>query len=110
MKKIPILLIIFLSHNLLANDDWSAPTKITEINAGYKEGFILFRTEATHVNPNNCASDYYYAVREGDADLQIILSILLSAQRSGAKIQVGANSTQCDALGNRISVSRVRSL
>ena len=108
MKHVFLIFAILFSHNILAND-WSAPTKVTEINAGYKEGILLFKTEAAHVNPKNCVSSFYI-VREGDADLQIILSILLAAQRSGSKIQVGANSNKCDQSGNRISVSRVRSL
>lgn len=65
-------------------------------------------TSDTHVNPKGCVATYY-AVRDGDADVSIILSVLLAAQKSESKILVGVNPEACDASG-RISVTRIRSL
>ncbi len=106
MKKI-VLIVALMSGGALAND-WSGPTNVVDIYAGYKDGTLLFTTSDPHINPNGCFTSYY-TVREGDADLSIILSVLLAAQKSGAKIHVGVDADACDASG-RISVTRVRSI
>ena len=107
MKLFSFAFLILISIPSFAND-WSQVTKVGQINTGYVQGLILFQTEKAHHNPKNCDSAFY-AVRQGDAQLEQILSILLAAQKSGGSIQVGVNSSKCD-IGGRISVSRIRSL
>lgn len=107
MKLFGLAALLFLSVPSFAND-WSQATKVAEINTGYTGGFILFRTEKAHHNPKNCDAAFY-AVRQGDAEVDQILSVLLAAQKSGGSIQVGVNSSKCDQHG-RISVTRIRSL
>ncbi|WP_064791912.1 hypothetical protein [Shewanella woodyi] len=101
------LVLAAMSHSAFSGD-WGVVTKVSEINTGYSGGLILFRTVKAHNNPKGCDAAYY-AVREGDAEVSQILSVLLAAQKSGGNIRVGVNSTKCDA-GGRISVSRIRSL
>ena len=106
--KLVLALLVCLSFNVFADIDKSDATTITEIWAGYQEGVLLFKTTEAHVNPHECTSTYY-VVRDGDANLQVILSVLLAAQRSGSKVIVGVNTSECDSSG-RISVTRVASL
>lgn len=89
-------------------DDWSEPSKVADISAGYITGVVLFATEKPPHNPNNCDANFY-AVQESTAQVDQILSVLLAAQKSGGLIQVGVNSKACDHVG-RISVTRIRSL
>lgn len=112
MKNLLILILGgFAFVPCLIAGEWSEATKITDITAGYKDQFLLFKTEKAHHNPKSCNSDYY-VVSKDDADIEIIFAILLSAQRSGSEIRVGVDSSKCStsAVGGRISVSRVRSL
>jgi hypothetical protein len=68
-----------ISHSALSSD-WSVVTKVSEINTGYSGGYILFRTVKVHNNPKGCDAAYY-AVRQGDAEVSQILSVLLAAQK-----------------------------
>lgn len=108
MKKLVCGICFSLFAQASIAGDWSGPSTVGEINSGYAEGLILFKTIKSHNNPKGC-DPAYYAVREGDAAVDVILSMLLAAQRSGSEIRVGVNSTKCDA-GGRISVSRIKSL
>ena len=99
-----------LSANVFA-DDWSEKTTIKEIVAGYKERIVLFTTTKPHHNPKGCESSYY-AITEDDADLNLMLSMLLAAQRSGAEIQIGVDSSKCASISHaagRINVTRIKS-
>lgn len=88
--------------------DWSVPTKVVEINTGYKSGMIIFRTEQPHLNPSNTCNGAAYATTSAIANIEQILSVLLAAQRSGALVQVGVDSAQCAA--SYIAVTRIRAL
>ncbi|CDU08705.1 conserved exported hypothetical protein [Vibrio coralliirubri] len=106
--KFLLLLVLATASHSAVSDEWSVKTKVNEINTGYFGGLILFKTTESHNNPKGC-DVAYYAVREGDADVSQILSVLLAAQKSNGYIRVGVNSSKCDKDG-RISVSRIRSL
>lgn len=106
MKKFAVLALLpFASWA----SDWSPATKITEVNTGYKEPMILFKTEAAHANPNSSCNATFYSVRPENANVDQIFSILLAAKMANASIQIGVDPTTCSADGNKyISVSRVR--
>lgn len=107
MRKF-LSLILFFSASAVAND-WSIPTELGQINTGYKGGMILFKTTGKHHNPNSSCNAHYYSVKSDTANVNHILSVLLAAQRSGAKIQVGVNSNTCSSDANKyIVVSRVK--
>ncbi len=103
-----MLFLLFVASNVIANE-WSAPTEVKDINTGYKGGMILFNTVATHHNPNSNCRPTWYSVKSDTAEVSHILSVLLAAQLSSTKIQVGVNSGVCSSDGNKyISVSRIR--
>ena len=107
MKNLLSLILLF-SASVNASD-WSVPTEVGEINTGYKGGMVLFKTSAAHNNPNTSCNADFYSVKSDTAEVAHILSVLLAAQRSGANIQVGVNSSTCSSDGNKyIAVSRVR--
>ncbi|WP_157771174.1 hypothetical protein [Shewanella algae] len=104
------LLFTFMLFSTSAmSNDWSEPTEVYEINTGYKGGMILFKTVSPHYNPNSVCNAALYAVKSDTADVSHILSVLLTAQSSRAKIQVGVDSSTCSSDNNKyISVSRIR--
>ena len=109
MKK--FLSFIFLFSTSAIAGDWSVITEVVDINTGYKGGMILFSTIAAHNNPNSNCNANLYSVQQDTAEVAHILSVLLAAQRSRAKIRVGVSSSTCSSDGNKyIAVSRVRIL
>ena len=110
MKKILIASTLLCAPLNALSGDWSPKTKVTEVIAGYEHGVILFKTKADHHNPKGC-DDAYYTVNKEKADLQIILSMLLTAQSRNADISIGVNAEECGSgeyASGRISVSRVK--
>ena len=113
MKSKYLLSLALLIATTTYANDWSGNTTVKEIISGYKEGIILFKTTQAHHNPANDCSAEYYSVNKNDADLEVVLSVLLAAQRSGSEIQVGVDSTTCGSISHatgRINVTRVKSL
>jgi len=114
--KIKILVIFILGTvSIFAQaNNWSEPVKVIDIVAGYKDGFVLFRTEGALHNPNGNCDTSYYSLDPEHADVDKALSILLAAQRSGSKIEVGVEPSECGRsvqhLQNKIKVTRIRSL
>ncbi|USH03692.1 hypothetical protein K6Q96_06780 [Grimontia kaedaensis] len=105
-------LCILFSSQAFASE-WSSSTKVKEVIAGYKEGIILFSTKSPHHNPKNCPNASYYSVSQSEADLEMVLSILLAAQRSDSEIQVGVDATKCGTISHaegRMTVTRIKSL
>ncbi|EMV2056972.1 hypothetical protein AABM02_004576 [Vibrio parahaemolyticus] len=111
MRKLLIMPLLVLS-NIVVAGDWGPVTEVHVINTGYRGGMILFSTtEQPHHNPKGNCTVSWYSVREDSADVKSVLSVLLAAQRSKAKIQVGVDSTKCSNDNNNyISVSRIRIL
>ena len=54
-----LVLLIVLSSNVFADQEWSSKVKVGEINAGYKEGFVVFSVLGTLHNPKNCSANMY---------------------------------------------------
>ena len=107
-------LVAFFGATFAVATDWSEEVKVTEVVAGYKDGFILFRTSGTYLNPNNC-SGVMYSVDPESANVEHALSILIAAQRSGSEIAVGIDPTSCGRAGvqhlfDKIKVTRIRAL
>ena len=113
MKKVIAGLLFCIASNAYASD-WSSPAKVIDIVAGYKGGFVLFKTEGTLHNPNGDCDASYYSLDPEHADVEKALSILLAAQRSGSKVEVGIDPSECGRavqhLQNKIKVTRIRSL
>lgn len=103
--------LVVISMSVSANQ-WSERVKVTEIIAGYKEGFIFFRTTGQYHNPNNCEN--MYSLDPESANVETAFAILLAAQRSGSEIQVGIDPEACgrsgvNHLAGKIKATRVRS-
>ncbi|WHI50438.1 hypothetical protein P3339_18645 [Microbulbifer sp. MLAF003] len=110
--KYLLSLILFLSFSASAND-WSGPVKVVEIIAGYKDGFVLFRTSGDIVNPNDCQDTY--SLDPENSNVELALSLLLAAQRSDSEVEIGIDPSNCGRSGvqhlsGKIKVTRIRSL
>ncbi|CCN33710.1 conserved exported hypothetical protein [Vibrio nigripulchritudo SO65] len=106
-----LLFILLLAPLVASAGDWSTATKVNAIYTGYKGGMILFSTVEPHHNPNSACNSGLYSVKQDTAEVNHILSVLLTAQRSDASIRVGVNSKACSSDGNKyIAVTRVHIL
>lgn len=113
MKKYFILsFMLFSMGGVAAEDQWSGNVKVLEIYTGYKQGFFLFRTTGTALNPASCKQSGLNSVETSNADVESVLSLLLSAKMSDKEVKIAVDGDRCgtsgiEHLSDKPSVSRV---
>jgi len=91
-------MIVACWSTLALAEEWSpVAANVTEINAGYTDGMILFNAGDTH-NPGGCAASHY-AAHPDYADTKDILSLLLYAKATNSKVRIAVSQTECGAWG-----------
>lgn len=113
MKAVFAVFLVFLFPFSSTASEWSNKTMVKVIYTGYKEGIIMFTTtESAHHNPKGCNADLYTVSKE-EADINMMFSTLLAAQRSNAEVQIGVDSSKCGSVSHamgRINVTRIKVL
>lgn len=89
MKKMMFILCGLLSTGVQA-EAWSPPLEIKDINAGYRDGFIILTTKSSFFNPESCTNGAY-AIHPDAANVDHSLSLLLSAQARNKKVRVAVS-------------------
>ena len=108
MKKISSTLSIlaFSLSSFVSAGEWSGEFEIKDINAGYKDGYIILTSKSAIHNPDNCTGGAY-AIHPEYANASHSLSMLLSAEARNKKIRVAV--TGCASLANNYpKVTRIR--
>ncbi|KZN64725.1 hypothetical protein N473_13110 [Pseudoalteromonas luteoviolacea CPMOR-1] len=94
-------------------DKWLVDVKVAELNAGYKEGYLLvsFKTASgttVFTNPKSCTrtSGSSFIVDPNNANVDYIYSMLLAAKAADQSVSVAVDANHCGTSGFEYGYSR----